>query len=417
MKICRTLAFLLILAAVPMILHAQVSPGPLELIRKARKFGRVPGALKTSVDHKALTATRATSAESTAFLGKLAALGAVLTRHGLVNKPVGYNTYVDTFLHPPVEKFTIGDRQPSPLSGWVRLTVKQFSEGEGGKLAETIVGPPTMIVFINYLEPLFESHRIFLRGPGDELFYAPKKVGENQGFTLYNDDENTFFVTTSKNALWLPVSREEWIRNSMLRVEASRDEHQKELADKPVAPKEIVDEGREERRKAFEEAYQMLRKHNPAEAEKAKREFEASEKKYAEEAATHPVQSGEQVRELSRKKYNALLASLKAQLDGLSATARQEPAIYVGESDENPAGLGTEKDPGARAVVRINTQFFRDQKPRHAVRCLTMRYNVGGSRRPDLLHYGRSTDQLEFAVFVELHKTFDWKAVMALLDK
>jgi hypothetical protein len=417
MKICRTLAFLMILAAFPVALQALVPPSPLSTLRKARKFGQVPGTLKKNVDKKELAATRATSAESTAFLGKLTALEAVFTRHGLVNKPIGYNSYVDTFLHPPVVKYTLGDKQPAPLSGWVKLTIKQFGEGQGQKMTETLVDPPNMIFYANYLEPLFESHRIFLQGPGDDLFYAPKGLGTYQGFSIYNDNENTFFVTSSKNALWIPVTQEEWIKNSILRVEASRDEQLKDIADKPVAPKEIVDEGRETRRRAFEEAYQLLKQHNPAEAEKARKEFEASEKKYTEEAAAHPVKNGEQVRELTRKKYGDLLASLKAQLNGLSATARKEPAVYVGESKENPAGLGTTKEPDARAVVRINYQYFRDGKPRHAIRCLTLRYSLFGTRRPDQFNIEKNPEQFGSAVLVELHKTFDWKAVLAVLDK
>ncbi len=410
----RFLTVSLILVAFPVLLQAADT---VEGIRPRRKFGNVPGALKVNLDKKALAGTGATAAESAAILGKFASIEALFTKQPLAKKPVGYNAYVDTLVHPAVEPFTIGPKQPAPLSGYVRLIVREFGEGAGGKMAETIVGAPVMIFYVNHFLPLFEDLKIYLSGPGSDMYYAPKKLGGYQGFTLYNEFNNTYFATTSKNEPWTPVTQEEWILNLIMRIELQRDREQSELAGKNLAPKDIVNNEREERRKAFDQAYQMLRQQNPAEAEKAKKEFEEAEKKYAEEAKAHPEQNSDELRAKIKKKYDDLIAELKAELAAIPARKRKDPALYVGERKGHPSGLGVLTDPNPRPVVRINSRFFHDGKPRQAVRCLTLRYNISGVMHPESVDFKANPDVLESAVIVALHKAFDWKAVTALLDK
>ncbi len=414
MRFSRPILLAIALLLFPLVLHAADSS--VAGMRKLSKYGNVPGAMKKTVYLKSLPLTGATEAEKTAILGKFAALEAAFARHPLVNKPMGYNAHVETVAHPPIEKFSIGPDQPAPLSGWTRLTIKQFGDGEGGRMTEAKMGSPIMLFYVNYILPLFDFHRIYRDGPGDDFFYLPKKLGSHQGFTIYNDNDNTYFITTSRNELGIPVTREEWIRTSIARTEAARDKHLQELSEGPVAPKEIVEEGREERRRAFEEAYQLLKKHNPAEAEKAKREFEAGEKQHAEEAAKNPIKDGEQVRAKYRKLYADQLAALNAQLKGLSPAARKEPAVYVGEGPKNAAGLAMTKNAEGRPVVRINYNYFHDGKPRQAVRCLTLRYNIGGVRAPEQADFTHKPG-LDNAVIVDLHTSLDWAAITAVLDK
>ncbi len=414
MRALRFIFFSLILLAFPAFLGATETS--VVGLRKQSQFGDVPGAMKKRVNKKDLGATGATEAETAAILGKFAALEAVFAKHPLVNKPIGYNTYVETYAHPPIEGFSIGPKLPAPLSGWVRLTVKDFGVGEGGKMAESQIGAPIMLLYVNYILPVFESLRIYLHGPGSDMFYAPKKLGEIGGFTIYNEFVSTYFITTSKQPLWKPVTQEEWILNLIVRIEAQRDQEQGELAGKDLAPTDIVNNGREERRKAFEQAYQMLRQHNPAEAEKAKREFEQEEKKYAEEAKVHPEQNSDELRAKIKKKYDDLIAQLKAELAAIPAKKRKDPAFYVGERKNHLSGLGAPNELNPRAIVRINYDYFNDGKPRQAVRCLTLRYNIHGVRDPRNTDF-KNTPTLESAVIYEVQQSFDWKAVLAVLDK
>jgi len=410
----RFLTVSFILLAFPMILQAADT---VDGIRLKRKFGNVPGTLKVNIDKKDLAGTGATAAESTAILGKFASIEALFIKQPLVKKPVGYNTYVDTYAHPAVEPFTIGPKLPAPLSGYVRLKVSDFGQGAGGKMTETIVGAPIMIFYVNHFLPMFEGLKIYLFGPGSDMYYAPKKLGGYEGFTLYNESNNTYFATTSKNEPWTPVTQEEWILNLIVRIELQRDKEQSELAGKNLAPTDIVNNGKEERRKAFDQAYQMLKQQNPAEAEKAKKEFEEAEKKYAEEARVHPEQNSDELRAKIKKKYDVLIAEIKAELAAIPAKKRKDPALYVGERKGHPSGLGSLTDPNPRPVVRINYNFFHDGKPRQAVRCLTLRYNIRGVLRPESVDFKANPDVLESAVIIALHKAFDWKAVTALLDK
>ena len=247
MNTVRLFTLLAVLLAFPMILHAT---GTVDDIRPKRKFGKVPGAMKVSLNKSDLAGTGATADQTVAILGKLAALEGLFTRQPLVNKPVGYNSLVHTYAHPAVEPFTIGPRLPAPLSGYVRLTVHEFGEGADGKMVEMKSAAPIMVFYVNYFLPVFESLRVYLSGPGSDMYYAPKQLGAHEGFTLYNEFNNTFFVTTSKQPLWTPVTQEAWILNLIARIEAQRDQEQSELADKNLAPTDIVNNGKEERRKA-----------------------------------------------------------------------------------------------------------------------------------------------------------------------
>ncbi len=388
----------------------------IEEARSKSKWGNNPGIFKSIRQTDQLSSYRASAAETAVFMNKLTAIESLLAKHPSMINPRGYNAYGTIRVTEQEDDATLSMKTAVPLTGNYVLRVHEFGTGPGGKAAESRIGYPTMVIRLNDFSNLFDGMRIYTSGFGSDIYYAPRKTGSYRGHTRYNENNDILLMTSSSAPLWIPVSAEEFITILIRRTEAARDEDMKELNSKDLSPQDIYRKGKAERLKAFNEAYAMLKKMNPAEAEKAKKEFEENEKRYAEEAATHR-ESSDELRATQKKLYDDRIAALRAELASLTPAQKKAQAVFAGESEEHPSGLGSPGDENARPVVRVNRSYFNDGRSRTAVRCITVKYNIHGQNSPEKFDWTHENSSVEAAVIINLYSTIDWKSIESLLDR
>ncbi len=104
---------------------------------------------------------------------------------------------------------------------------------------------------------------------------------------------------------------------------------------------------------------------------------------------------------------------LKEELDSLSPEGRESPAYIANIPESDPrhraSGMGDPGDPGARAVVRINPDFFDKSLPRTAFQLITV---------SDEIDTGSFTFHgLDYRRIEELRQAIDLKKLADLLDR
>ncbi|MCU0847465.1 MAG: hypothetical protein MUD12_06215 [Spirochaetes bacterium] len=401
----------IILAMVMLITPVWAGTKTVEETRSRSKYGNHPGAFKKKQFTESLRLYGASPADTVPFMNKLKAVETLFASHRLLSNLKGYNAYGSMGVYRPEEysNFFTG----RPLVGKYSIVVHEFGSGPGGKPAETITSAGVVSIEFNGMRGLFEGQAIYTSGIGTDLYYQPERIGTFRGHSVYNSNRHIIFMNASSRPMWVPVSSEEFIGICIKRTEAERDETMKELKGKTLGPKEIVSKGKAERQKSFNEAYLMLKKMNPAEAEKAKREFEENEKRFAEEASSRN-ETSDDIRSQHKKMYDDRIAGLRAELASLSQSRKKAPAVFAGESEDRPSGLG---DGDGKPVVRINREYFTDGKPRGAVRCISVKYGIHGQYNPDEFDWTHEGDSMEAAVILEFHSTIDWKSIASLLDR
>ncbi|MBI4979568.1 MAG: hypothetical protein HZC28_18970 [Spirochaetes bacterium] len=385
----------------------------LEDVRAGSKFGGIRGTVTAQIKTDNLPEYKASAADQTAFLAVCKTVASVFARHPLMAAPRGFNAY-NTVMIPSLEySSAVLATNGMPLIADCSLTMRDFGDDGKGGYHESISTSAGVVVHINSLMLVFSGMHIYNEGAGDDLFYQPKKTGTFNGHPRYHDVDSMIVLNASKKPLWLPVSAEEFITVHIRRTEAERD---KTLAGMkgPLSPKEIVDSGKAEREKAFTEAYLMLKKTNPKEAEQAKKEFNEAEKQFAKEAASHK-ESGDDIRAQNQKIYDDRIAALKRELTALSALQRKAQAVFVGESDEHPSGLGSPTDENARHIVRVNRDYFNDGLPRSAVRLLIITFSInGGYADTSAFDTEQEDHTLEDFIAADLAATLDWKKIFSV---
>jgi hypothetical protein len=228
-------------------------------------------------------------------------------------------------------------------------------------------------------------------------------------------------LTKGNRAPWIPVTREQLV----LALIRERERLNAPLAEAKKSTPPPCGNGynewmshRDERRKATEEAYQVLKKSDPAGAERYRAEMEKLE-------ADTPAQLKE-----AQARCEAQLAAqqppepvapdrivepLRAELARMTPAERASPAWYDKESEgPDASGLVAPDAPRAEELVTTNPDFFDRSLPLSDLQVISVDIRYQPAVGPDHANL-RQEDFVNWRLY-EFLTTTDWQLVVALLN-
>ena len=245
------------------------------------------------------------------------------------------------------------------------------------------------------------------------------------GFPVYEHHSGDMRLVLSKRdrAPWIPVTREQLV----LALIRERERLNAPLAEAKKSTPPPCGNGynewmshRDERRKATEEAYQILKKSDPAGAERYRAEMEKME-------ADTPAQLQEaQARCEAQQKQAAqhapeqiapdrIVEPLRAELARMTPAERASPAWYDKESEgPDASGLVAPDAPRAEELVTTNPGFFDRSLPLSDLQVITVDVRYHPAVGPDHANL-RQEDLINWRLY-EFLTTTDWQRVVALLN-
>lgn len=252
------------------------------------------------------------------------------------------------------------------------------------------------------------------------LHEATARVGEFPVFEHHSGDMK--LVLTKRNrAPWVPVTREQLV----LALIRERERLNAPLAEAKKSTPPPCGNGynewmshRDERRKAAEKAYQVLKKSDSAGAERYRAEMEkleadtpaqlkeAQSRCEAQQAAQQPP---EQVAP------DRIVAPLRAELARMRPAERASPAWYDKESEgPDASGLVAPDAPRAEELVTTNPDFFDRSLPLSDLQVITVDVRYHPAVGPDHANL-RQEDLINWRLY-EFLTTTDWQRFVALLN-
>lgn len=323
-------------------------------------------------------------------------------------KPIGVDRKVSGGVKDGYPAFA-NERNPkiySPVSGYLIVNAFNHFQISSGAKKVSAEGPRFMI-YINWLGAVYPDAGKLMYSPaiepwgekldykfdeGEGIFYEPQKIGEFQGFPVYNT--NAIAVAKSKEPLWIPVSRERFLK--ALIKEAEADVQELKERDERLARDD-------------EKTYQELKSIDPVRAEEVKKILaEGAEwnKKQIKDAEA-------KTRELAETKNWKLLASipeervrlLKEELESLPPAERSLQAYFkMGiENSETLSGLVPGGTEDANPLAALNPNFFDSSLPKNKIQLIIIQ---------DYKYFEREVNEdrgsLAMAKQLELIRAIDW---------
>jgi hypothetical protein len=192
----------------------------------------------------------------------------------------------------------------------------------------------------------------------EDIFLQPEIVDDFYGFPVYqNTDSEVTVISKSKAPLFIPVTREEYLRQ-LINTESARNDKKEGSAQK--SDSEII-------LAEMEKSYIELLKVDPG----AAAEFKTEIQRFRTDIA-NDQDDGAPV---------SLLASLQAELSGLSAAERLQPAYYAAGAFEkygNFSGLVPESGKNAgTALVRPAPSYIGMSGNNSELKVLILAWNIG----------------------------------------
>lgn len=335
----------------------------------------------------------------------------VLDNYPLLNPPQGLDVILEA--HTGVNQFTPAGR--ARLSGTIELYFICYQEDENGKPS---VGSGTSNMLTIYLNnPSFLAGKPVL----DDIYACPVKCGEFHSYPIYETGGGEVTVLTNiKRPLFLPVSKEDFIKQTIAYYNKKIDESNAELKEEGSAltPKQAFNAGKKQRLKDYNIAYGKLMKMDPKQADEYKKAFEQMEKDLEEEINKSDDYS------VSKKdlidKGNSFIEKkideLRSELNALSEEERKQQAYYsVSGLEITPSGLVSDGFEGADALVRVNPNLLDSKRPQSDIQLILLDW---GALKPREYNDGKEAFNIEKWGLTELSKNDDfWKSTIKLLAK
>jgi hypothetical protein len=346
------------------------------------------------------------------YVEKLKRLAEMTREPKALNPPLGVDAFHSFSIQSPPYSGVQKPRSYIPVVGILRLILEPYFESRNGQIDLDPDNEAWLTFYINTLNPIFRGERYTHKEVVEDwlasgeppnmedeqglYFYAPKVVGDLQGFPIY--DTAAVVLVKSQKPLWVPVNQERFLRHAIRKAEENlktRKEEQKAemaklaepLPDDPELAK-VVKEAREEGRK---------------EGEKLTRESEAS-------LRAGLAENPGEIRFLPADYVQALTQELAS----LSPAERAAPAYYSSNwmTTRRPSGLLDPTAPQAQPVVSPNPDFFDPTLPRTAIQVIVV---LGISSRDRAPAHPEKANPAA-ARFFEVRNALDWKKVAALVE-
>jgi len=347
-----------------------------------------------------------TQRESDIYVEKTKLLVDITREPKVLNPPLGIDAVLSSGVLSPPYSSVQKPRSYVPVRYLFRLRLIPYFASGNGQMDTDPDNAARITFYINDLDHIFSGERYTHKGVVEDwvsdggepaemedeqgLYYlAPRVTGDLQGFPIYDTD--AVILVKSQKPLWVPVSQERFLRNSIRRAEEIAKKHK-------------------------EEQETMLNEPLPQDPELARSMKEAQEegKKLARESeAATRAQLAEFPGNI-RFLYADYVQALTKELSSLSPAERAAPAYYSPDwkTARRPSGLLDPAAPAAQPVVSPNPDFFDPALPRTTMQVIVA---LGISSRD------RAPAQPEKANpaavrFFEVRNSLDWKKLAALLE-
>ncbi len=255
-----------------------------------------------------------------------------------------------------------------------------------------------------------------------DIYLSPRQVTDFFGFPVCQNNRREITIISKKNIpLFLPVSREDYLKTMISKLEQKVAEDRQEQQ-RPESQQSMLTFAaeKESRRKEFEKAYNELLKWDKKAAEDVKKawiETEAALDQQAKEpdAGTTRASLIDESNKLLTKEIN----SLKNDMEALSPEERKEQAWWEnGRTESNSSGLAPSGQ--GEALVRINPALIDPSRPESEIQLMVLRWSVRGSTgdydKPRLYNQGKEGYHLQDWTMAQLcQQETLWKQIFELV--
>lgn len=268
-------------------------------------------------------------------------------------------------------------------------------ELQKGKVRAAFNTPATMDISLNNLGHLFSHLPVLYKDDDGYLVPEPQLAGERAGMRAYiNNDHAVAVMTSSDRPLWLPVSRERYLRAAIAATDKSLEGDGKGKQKQPNAVSIISGKP-----VMIEESRTWI---DPVE-----------QKKWVESSRSLTFEIKEPLDVLK-----ARLAKFQAELDALTPEQRTMPARVASAStnrDEVPSLAPADSSSGV-AVVSPDFSYFNTELPPEAVQLMVVQWKFDGKLIYDPQQVGIS-ETLNNQRLLEIYRSMDWRKLGALITR
>ena len=285
---------------------------------------------------------------------------------------------------------------PSRPTANLAMMLGRYEES-GGKVRAAFNTPATMDISLNNLGHIFAHLPVLSKDAEGYLLPEPQLEGERAGMRTYSNNGHAIAVMTAHDkSLWLPVSRERYLKAAIAATGAG-------TALKPTKkgpekqPTEIsVISGK------------------PIIIEESRTWIDLAEGKEIVEQSrslTFRVQGAAAVLEERRQKLQAELDAMPAEQRALQAKV----ALVTTAAGELPSLLPHDSSSGV-AVVTPDFSYFNPKLPAESIQLIVVQWKFDGNLRYDPEKSGIA-ETLNNRKLLEIYRTMDWQKLRAKVTR
>lgn len=287
---------------------------------------------------------------------------------------------------------------PSRPAATLAVMLGRYEESNG-KVRAAFNTPSTMDISTNNMGHLFAHLPVLFRDAEGYLLPEPALDGERAGMRTYSNRGHAISVMTRNDKpLWLPVSRERYMKAAI--AAAAKDAGE---IPKPV-----------KKGKKKQSAAVSIISGKPVLIEESRSWIDpAEEKKWVESSRSLSFEMKEPVEVLKER-----LQKLQAELDAMSPEQRAMPAkveIVTDAGVDIPSLLPPESSSGV-AVVTPDFRYFNPKLPPEAIQLIVVQWKFAGNPLYDPQKSG-ITESLNNQKLLEIYKSMDWQKLRARVNR
>lgn len=310
----------------------------------------------------------------------------------VMSPPKGFEARFWGFIAPR-DRFDIcsGKKCPPPKATALLSMMIGRYEPKGESIKAAFGTASTMDISFNNLGHVFASLPVFYKDSDGFLLPEPVRDGERAGFPAYlNKGHAVAVIAASDRPLWLPVSRERYLK-------AAIAAEVKNLEVPPVARKKKGKKGA---------APGTTPSGKPIFVEESKTWIDPVEEKVMIEKSRLVTEGIKETDEVIKERIQKLQTELDAMTpEQRDRQARVEPATAA-DSDAVPL-LPPDSSSGV-AVVTPNFRYFNPKLPADTPQLAVIQWKFDGDTQYDPAKSSIS-DTLNNRVLLEIYKNMDWQ--------
>lgn len=331
--------------------------------------------------------------------GLLQEISRSITSLPVMSPPKGFEARFWGFIAPK-DRFDIcsGKKCPPsrPTAGLALMIGRYEPKGESIKAA--FGTPSTMDISINNIGQVFASLPVLYKDDEGYLLPEPARSGERAGLPTYmNRGHAVAVVTSNDKPLWLPVSRERYLKAAIATEIKSLEIPLVERKKKKV--KKSAPQGATDGRQVF--------------IEKERTWIDPVEEKKMVEKSRIVSDTAKESDDIIKER----IQKLQAELDAMPPEQRSLPArIAEGAADNESVPLLPSDDTSGVPVVTPNFRYFNPKLPPDAPQLAVIQWKFDGDTQYDP-DKSSISDTLNNRVLLDIYRNMEWQKLRARITR